>query len=87
MSYRHQVSDHIQKRASALRRSPWSLSALIDQAFFLLAGLASFWFGWLVWREGWYSGGWWLVAFFALFWVIMAYLALPTWPCLACTVF
>lgn len=77
MSYRHQVSDHIQKRASVLRRSPWSLSALIDQAFFLLAGLASFWFGWLVWREGWYSGGWWLVAFFALFWVIMAYLALP----------
>ena len=47
MSYRHQVSDHIQKRASALRRSPWSLSALIDQAFFLLAGLAS---GLVFWR-------------------------------------
>ena len=80
MSYRQQIPDHIQKRASALRRSPWSLSALIDQAFFLLAGLASFWFGWLVWREGWYSGGWWrFLRYFGSSW--------PTWLYLDCTVF
>lgn len=59
------------------RRSPWSLSTLIDQGFLVFAGLASFWLAWLVWREAWYSGGWWMVGLFVVVWVITAYLALP----------
>lgn len=66
-----------QRRASALRRSPWSLAALIDQGFFLFAGAASLWLAWLVWREAWHSGGWWLIGLFVAAWAITAYLALP----------
>lgn len=66
-----------QRSASALRRPFWSLAALIDQGFFLLAGVASFWLAWLVWREGWRSGGWWMVSLFIVVWAITAYLALP----------
>ena len=66
-----------QKRASALRRFPWSFAALIDQLFFLFAGVASVWLAWLVWREAWHSGGWWLVGLFVAAWAVTAYLALP----------
>ena len=76
-SKNRQSSERVQKPASALRRSPWSLAALIDQGFLLLAGAASFWLAWLVWREGWNSGGWWTVVFFVVVWAITAYLALP----------
>lgn len=66
-----------QRSALALQRSGWSLSGLIDQGFFLLAGVASFWLAWLVWCEGWESGGWWMVVLFVAVWAITAYLALP----------
>lgn len=66
------------KKSSFLLRRPfWSLSGLLDQIFFLLAGAASFWLAWLVWREGWHSGGWWMVGLFVVVWLITAYLALP----------
>ena len=39
------------KSSFSLRRPFWSLSGLLDQIFFLLAGAASFWLAWLVWRE------------------------------------
>lgn len=55
----------------------WSPSALLDQGFLIFAGLASFWLAWLVWREAWRSGGWWLVGLFFVVWSIIAYLALP----------
>lgn len=66
-----------QKTAAALQRASWSPSALIDHGFFVFAGIASFWLAWLVWREGWASGGWWLICLFAAAWAITAYLALP----------
>lgn len=69
--------DRLQKSASAFRRSPWSPLALLDQAFFIFAGLASFWLAWLVWRESWSSGGWWAAGLFVFVWAIVAYLALP----------
>ena len=65
------------KSSFSLRRPFWSLSGLLDQIFFLLAGAASFWLAWLVWREGWHSGGWWMVGLFIVVWLITAYLALP----------
>ena len=65
------------KSSFSLRRPFWSLSGLLDQIFFLLAGAASFWLAWLVWREGWHSGGWWMVGLFVVVWLITAYLALP----------
>ena len=65
------------KSSFSLRRPFWSLSGLLDQIFFLLAGAASFWLAWLVWREGWHSGGWWMVGLFFVVWIIVAYLALP----------
>ena len=65
------------KSSFSLRRPFWSLSGLLDQIFFLLAGAASFWLAWLVWREGWHSGGWWMVGLFFVVWLITAYLALP----------
>lgn len=66
-----------QRSARELQRPVWSLAGLIDQGFFLLAGAASFWLAWLVWREGWSSGGWWLIGVFVVVWAITAYLALP----------
>ena len=70
-------AEHKQRSSLALRRPVWSPTALVDQGFFIFAGVASFWFVWLVWREGWHTGGWWLVGFFAVVWVITAYFALP----------
>lgn len=66
-----------QKRAYELSRSPWSFMALVDQFFLIFAGIASIWLAWLVWREGWQTGGWWLVGLFFVGWVVTAYLALP----------
>ena len=60
------------KSSFSLRRPFWSLSGLLDQIFFLLAAAASFWLAWLVWREGWHSGGWWMVGLFVVVWLITA---------------
>ncbi len=67
------------RKASAgrLLRSTWSFSALVDQGFFIFAGLASFWLAWLVLRDGLHSGVWWMVAVFVIVWAITSYLALP----------
>lgn len=72
-----QIKPSRQRSAAALRRPFWSLAALVDQGFFLLAGAASFWLAWLVWREGWNTGGWQMVTLFVVVWFITAYLALP----------
>ena len=63
----------------AVRRlqSSRTFTALLDQVFFIFAGLASFWLAWLVLREGWASGGWWLVGLFFVVWAIVSYIALP----------
>lgn len=66
-----------QKRPSELSRSWWSPLALIDQGFFVFAGLATFWLAWLVFQEAIRTGGWWMIVLFVIFWAITAYLALP----------
>lgn len=55
----------------------WSLSTVIDQVFFMFAGIATLWLAWLVFQEGLRTGSWWLVALFIIAWVITAYVALP----------
>lgn len=65
------------KFAIKLLRPLRSFSQLLDQIFFVFAGLASLWLAWLVFREGLLTGGWWLVGLFVVVWIITAYLALP----------
>lgn len=65
------------KIAARQDRSSKTLTTLLDKSFFIFAGLASFWLAWLVLREGWATGGWWLVGLFFVVWIIVAYLALP----------
>lgn len=65
------------KLAAALMRPLKSINVLLDQAFFIFAGLASLWLAWLVFRESWFTGGWWMVGLFFVVWIIVAYLALP----------
>ena len=66
------------KRSShSFLRSTWSFGTLIDQGFFIFAGVVTLWLAWLVFREGWQTGSWWLVALFAIAWLITAYVGLP----------
>ena len=65
------------KLAATLMRPLKSINVLLDQAFFIFAGLASLWLAWLVFRESWFTGGWWMVGLFFVVWMIVAYLALP----------
>lgn len=65
------------KLAATLMRPLKSINVLLDQAFFIFAGLASLWLAWLVFRESWFTGGWWMVGLFFVVWIIVAYLALP----------
>src|SRR5215207_4822395 len=54
----------------------FSFSALVDGFFFVFAGLASVWLAWLVLSES-FTFGWWGIAFFVVFWLVLAYLVLP----------
>src|SRR6478609_2544430 len=53
-----------------------SVNAVVDYAFFLFGGVAAIWLAWLVFTES-FSWGWFLVLFFVLFWLVLAYLVLP----------
>jgi hypothetical protein len=54
----------------------FSVNALLDGFFFVYAGVASVWLAWLVLTET-FTFGWWGIAFFIAFWVVLAYLVLP----------
>lgn len=58
------------------RTRRFSLSAALDGFFFVFAGIASVWLAWLVLTES-FGFGWWGIAFFVLFWLMLAYLVLP----------
>lgn len=58
------------------RRRRFSVNAVFDNAFFVLGGLAAVWLAWIVLTES-FSWGWFLIGFFVLFWLVLAYLALP----------
>ena len=71
------LAKSLKKLAATLMRPLKSINVLLDQAFFIFAGLASLWLAWLVFRESWFTGGWWMVGLFFVVWIIVAYLALP----------
>lgn len=71
-------SRRVQKRPSEFNRSAFSIIAIVDQGFFIFAGLSSIWLAYIVFRGAIDSEGWWLiVTLFVLFWVLSAYLVLP----------
>ena len=53
-----------------------SLNALVDNVAFAFSGAAAVWLAWLVLAEGFFRG-WYLIPFFVLFWLVLAYLVLP----------
>ncbi|WP_082461811.1 LssY C-terminal domain-containing protein [Agromyces sp. Leaf222] len=59
-----------------VRTRRYSINALLDGFFFVYAGVAAVWLAWLVLTES-FSLGWWGIAFFVLFWLVLAYLVLP----------
>lgn len=61
-------------RSATARRV--SVNAVVDYAFFLFGGVSAVWLAWLVFTES-FSWGWFLVLFFVLFWLVLAYLVLP----------
>lgn len=53
-----------------------SFSSVLDYVFFVFGGVAAVWLAWLVLTES-FEWGWFLVLFFIVFWVVLAYLVLP----------
>lgn len=53
-----------------------SINAIVDYAFFVVGGLAAIWLAWIIFTES-FSFGWFLLLFFVLFWLVLAYLVLP----------
>ena len=64
---------HTQSRA---RRSRVSLTAVLDEFFFIFAGVAAVWLAWLLLTES-FQIGWWGILVAILFWGLLAYLVLP----------
>ncbi|WP_082581498.1 LssY C-terminal domain-containing protein [Leifsonia sp. Root227] len=61
-------------RSTTARRR--SVNVVVDNLFFVFGGAAAVWLAWIVLTES-FSWGWFLIAFFVLFWVVVAYLVLP----------
>jgi hypothetical protein len=61
-------------RSATARRA--SLSSVVDYAFFVFGGVSAVWLAWIIVTES-FAWGWFLVLFFVLFWVVLAYLVLP----------
>lgn len=53
-----------------------SVHALVDNLAFAFSGAAAIWLAWLVLSEGFFRGLY-LIPFFVLFWLVLAYLVLP----------
>ncbi|WP_336992121.1 LssY C-terminal domain-containing protein [Leucobacter sp. VD1] len=60
----------------SVQRSRISLTAVLDEFFFVYAGIAAVWLAWLTLTES-FSFGWFGVLSVIAFWVLLAYLALP----------
>ncbi|MEV8213710.1 LssY C-terminal domain-containing protein [Leifsonia sp. NPDC077715] len=65
----------VPKSRSAPRRRA-SFSSVLDYAFFVFGGVAAVWLAWLVLTES-FEWGWFLILFFLIFWIVLAYLVLP----------
>ncbi|MGK0715334.1 LssY C-terminal domain-containing protein [Leucobacter sp. W1153] len=58
------------------RRRRISLTAVLDEFFFIFAGVAAVWLAWLLLTES-FQLGWWGILVAILFWGLLAYLVLP----------
>lgn len=65
----------VPKSRSARNRRA-SRSTVLDYVFFVFGGVAAVWLAWLVLTES-FEWGWFLILFFVVFWVVLAYLVLP----------
>jgi hypothetical protein len=65
----------VPKTRSALGR-PASRSTVVDYVFFVFGGVSAIWLAWMVLTES-FEWGWFLILFFVLFWIVLAYLVLP----------
>jgi hypothetical protein len=65
----------VPKKRSVAGR-PRSINVIVDRLFFVFGGVSAVWLAWLVLTES-FSWGWFLILFFILFWVVVAYLVLP----------
>ncbi|MRG59801.1 hypothetical protein GE115_07960 [Agromyces sp. CFH 90414] len=62
--------------AGRSRSRRFSLNAVLDQFFFVYAGLAAIWLAYLLASET-FAFGWWGILVFVAFWALLAYLVLP----------
>ncbi|MGA1836248.1 LssY C-terminal domain-containing protein [Herbiconiux sp. 11R-BC] len=60
----------------AKRRRRFSINAVLDNLFFIVAGVAAVWLAYLVLTEG-FASGWAQIWFYLVFWLLVAYIALP----------
>jgi hypothetical protein len=67
--------DEVPKTWSARNRRA-SASTVVDYVFFVFGGVSAVWLAWMVLTES-FEWGWFLILFFVLFWVVLAYLVLP----------
>ncbi|WP_246190624.1 LssY C-terminal domain-containing protein [Agromyces agglutinans] len=65
-----------QGMAGRSRSRRFSLNAVLDQFFFVYAGLAAIWLAYLLASET-FAFGWWGILVFVAFWALLAYLVLP----------
>ncbi|MEO7015693.1 MAG: LssY C-terminal domain-containing protein [Leifsonia sp.] len=63
-------------KTRAIAARPRSANAVVDNVFFVFGGVSAVWLAWIVFTES-FGWGWFLVLFFVLFWVVLAYLVLP----------
>ena len=64
------------EKVSQARSRTWGLDDVIDAVFFAVAAAATLWLAWLLIGSGWHLEPW-LVLNSVLFWVVLAYLAIP----------
>ena len=64
------------RKRSAVGVRRFSVGVVLDEFFFIFAGVAAVWLAWLVLTET-FSIGWFGIVFFVVFWAVLAYLALP----------
>ena len=62
--------------AKAASRRRISLLAVLDEFFFVFAGVSAVWLAWLLLSES-FTLGWWGILMLVLFWGLLAYLVLP----------
>ncbi len=65
-----------QETATPQRRKRFSVNSILDNVYFIFAGIAAVWLSWLILQEG-FTWGWGQIWFYLIFWVVLAYLALP----------